>query len=323
MTIMNKLDQLRSMTEVVADTGDIVAIKKYQPLDATTNPSLLLKACEMPQYEPLIQGSIAWLKTQTVDPADAINLLADKFAVDIGQEILNIVPGRISTEVDARLSFDRDASIARARRLIEMYQASGIKKDRVLIKLAATWEGIEAARILQQEGIDCNLTLMFSIVQAVAAAEAKAFLISPFVGRIMDWYKQAEGKDGYPPNEDPGVISVRDIYALFKDRGYPTVVMGASFRNVGEIEALAGCDRLTIGPNFLEELAQDHGTLERQLFPDQKTDYPDCNFVDEADFRLQLNENAMATEKLAGGIRSFVVDQIKLEAILNKKMSAI
>ncbi len=319
---MNKLDQLRSMTEVVADTGDIVAIEKYQPLDATTNPSLLLKACEMPQYEALIQGSIAWLKNQEVEADDRVNLLADKFAVDIGQEILKIVPGRISTEVDARLSFDRDASVARARRIIKLYADSGIDKNRVLIKLAATWEGVEAARILQKEGIDCNLTLMFSVVQAVAAAKADAFLISPFVGRIMDWYKNHEGKDGYAPDEDPGVISVRNIYALFKDRGYPTVVMGASFRNVGEIEALAGCDRLTIGPNYLEELANDNGKLEQQLFADQKVAYKDCDFTDEADFRLQLNADAMATEKLAQGIRSFVADQEKLEALLSEKMLA-
>lgn len=317
---MNKLDQLRSMTEVVADTGDIVAIEKYQPLDATTNPSLLLKASEMPQYDPLIQSSIAWLNQQDVASEEKINLLADKFAVDIGQEILKIVPGRISTEVDARLSFDRDASVARARRIIQMYAESGIDKSRVLIKLAATWEGTEAAKILQNEGIDCNLTLMFSVVQAVAAAKADAFLISPFVGRIMDWYKAHEGKDGYPPEQDPGVKSVRNIYALFKDRGYETVVMGASFRNVGEIEALAGCDRLTIGPNYLEELANDNGELKQQLFADKKTDYVDCDFVDEADFRLQLNADAMATEKLAQGIRSFVADQVKLEALLSEKM---
>lgn len=317
---MNKLDQLRSMTEVVADTGDIVAIEKYQPLDATTNPSLLLKASEMPQYDPLIQNSIAWLNQQDVASEEKINLLADKFAVDIGQEILKIVPGRISTEVDARLSFDRDASVARARRIIQMYAESGIDKSRVLIKLAATWEGTEAAKILQNEGIDCNLTLMFSVVQAVAAAKADAFLISPFVGRIMDWYKAHEGKDGYPPEQDPGVKSVRNIYALFKDRGYETVVMGASFRNVGEIEALAGCDRLTIGPNYLEELANDNGELKQQLFADKKTDYVDCDFVDEADFRLQLNADAMATEKLAQGIRSFVADQVKLEALLSEKM---
>jgi len=203
-----------------------------------------------------------------------------------------------------------------------LYADSGIDKNRVLIKLAATWEGVEAARILQKEGIDCNLTLMFSVVQAVAAAKADAFLISPFVGRIMDWYKNHEGKDGYAPDEDPGVISVRNIYALFKDRGYPTVVMGASFRNVGEIEALAGCDRLTIGPNYLEELANDNGKLEQQLFADQKVAYKDCDFTDEADFRLQLNADAMATEKLAQGIRSFVADQEKLEALLSEKMLA-
>ncbi len=318
---MNKLDQLKTMTEVVADTGDIEAIKKYQPQDATTNPSLLLKAAAMPQYSSLIDNAIEWLGKQNASKDEQLDLLADKFAVAIGEEILKIVPGRISTEVDARLSFDRDASIARGRRIIELYQANNIGPDRVLIKLAATWEGIEAAKVLEAEGINCNLTLMFSTVQAVASAKAGAFLISPFVGRIMDWYKKEEGKESYPAEEDPGVLSVRHIYALFKDRGYKTVVMGASFRNVGEIEALAGCDRLTIGPNFLEELAQDSSTLKQMLDANHRPDYVPVDFATEAEFRYLMNADAMATEKLAQGIRSFVADQITLEKLFVERLN--
>lgn len=318
---MNKLDQLKTMTEVVADTGDIEAIKKYQPLDATTNPSLLLKAAAMPQYSSLIDSAIDWLDKQSVTEDQKLDLLADKFAVAIGEEILKIVPGRISTEVDARLSFDKDASIARARRIIDLYKSSNIGPERVLIKLAATWEGIEAARVLEAEGISCNLTLMFSTVQAVASAQAGAFLISPFVGRIMDWYKKTEGKEGYPAEQDPGVLSVRHIYALFKDRGYDTVVMGASFRNSGEIEALAGCDRLTIGPNFLEELSQDTDTLTQALDANNPAPYDAVDFKTEAEFRYLMNADAMATEKLAEGIRSFVADQIKLEQLLLDRLN--
>ena len=318
---MNKLDQLKTMTEVVADTGDIEAIKKYQPLDATTNPSLLLKAAAMPQYSSLIDSAIDWLDKQSVTEDQKLDVLADKFAVAIGEEILKIVPGRISTEVDARLSFDKEASIARARRIIELYKSSKIEPERVLIKLAATWEGIEAARELEAEGINCNLTLMFSTVQAVASAQAGAFLISPFVGRIMDWYKKTEGKEGYPAEQDPGVLSVRHIYALFKDRGYDTVVMGASFRNAGEIEALAGCDRLTIGPNFLEELSQNTGKLVQALNANDSPEYEPVDFNNEADFRYQMNADAMATEKLAEGIRSFVADQIKLEQLLLARLN--
>ncbi|MEO0576307.1 MAG: transaldolase [Pseudomonadota bacterium] len=319
---MNKLDQLRAMTDVVADTGDIEAIARLKPVDATTNPSLLLKAAGMAQYDALID-SVAATVPKGADDKTRVAQFADRFAVAIGTEILGIIPGRISTEVDARLSFDRDTSIQRAREIIALYEQAGFGKDRVLIKLASTWEGIEAARVLEAEGINCNLTLMFCDVQAVAAAKAGAFLISPFVGRILDWYKKAEGRDHFDADEDPGVLSVTNIYRLFRARGYETVVMGASFRNAGEIEALAGCDRLTIGPNFLDELAADTGTLERKLSPDDTDGYTDCDFVDEADFRLQMNASAMATEKLAEGIRGFVADQIKLEALLHERLAKI
>lgn len=308
------------MTAVVADTGDIEAIAKYEPLDATTNPSLLLKAAELPHYAELIDRAVAAADDARLSKKQRLDLLADRYAVAVGCEILNIVPGRVSTEVDARLSFDAPASAARARRLIELYAEQGIGRERVLIKLASTWEGIAAARELEAEGIQCNLTLMFSDVQAVAAARAGAFLISPFVGRIMDWYKKKEGRDGYPPEEDPGVASVRNIFHLYKSKGYKTVVMGASFRNAGEIEALAGCDRLTIGPNFLEELAADEGKLPRRLDADEPQPFTDCSYENEADFRYQLNDNAMATEKLAEGIRAFAADQIKLETLLEGRL---
>lgn len=317
---MNKLDQLRTMTDVVADTGDIEAIAKYRPVDATTNPSLLLKAAQMPQYESVVAATADWVRLQNVSADERIDLLCDKFAVAIGKEILGIVPGRVSTEVDARLSFDTRASVDRARRMIGLYADEGIGRERILIKLASTWEGCQAAAVLEKEGIQCNLTLLFSDVQAVAAAKAGAFLISPFVGRILDWYKKAEGVDGYAPDEDPGVKSVRNIHRLFKAKGYKTIVMGASFRNAGEIEALAGCDRLTIGPDFLEELAGDSGTLTRKLFADDAGDHTDCDFATEAEFRYQLNGSAMATEKLAEGIRNFVADQVKLAKLLSDRL---
>ena len=317
---MNQLDQLRSMTEVVADTGDIEAIARYKPVDATTNPSLLLKAASMPQYEDLIANSATWVKSAGIAAEDQVAVLGDKFAVEIGREILNIVPGRVSTEVDARLSFDTEASIAKARSLIGYYEDAGISRDRILIKLASTWEGIQAAETLEKDGVNCNLTLLFSDVQAVAAAKAGAFLISPFVGRILDWYKKAEGRDSYPADEDPGVISVRNIYRLFKAKGYETVVMGASFRNADEIRALAGCDRLTISPNFLEELENSTDELPRILSAADATDFVECDFADEADFRQQLGENAMASEKLDEGIKGFVADQAKLEALLAERI---
>lgn len=317
---MNKLDQLREMTDVVADTGDIEAIAKYRPIDATTNPSLLLKAALMPQYEALVASTADWVRRQNVPSDERIDVLGDKFAVAIGKEILDIVPGRVSTEVDARLSFDTQASIDRARRLIGYYADEGIGRERILIKLASTWEGCQAAEVLEKENINCNLTLLFSDVQAVAAAKAGAFLISPFVGRILDWYKKAEGVDAYAPDDDPGVKSVRNIYGLFKAKDYETIVMGASFRNAGEIEALAGCDRLTIGPNFLEELESDTTALTRKLSPGDSQSFADCDFETEAEFRYQLNNSAMATEKLAEGIRSFVADQIKLEELLSERL---
>lgn len=303
----NKLEQLKQFSDVVADTGDIEAIKLYKPVDATTNPSLLYAAAQLEQYAPLVQDALSRGK----DIADACDVLA----VSIGCEILKIVPGKISTEVDARLSFDTQASIAKAHRLIELYEQAGISKDRVLIKLASTWEGIRAAEVLQKEGINCNLTLLFSFSQAAACADAGAFLISPFVGRILDWYKANTDKKEYAPLEDPGVQSVTKIYDYYKACGYDTIVMGASFRNTGEIEALAGCDRLTIGPALLDQLQKDEGTLERVLSPEGKSGGQRI-IENEAQFRFNNNEDAMATDKLADGIRRFVADQISLEKFM-------
>lgn len=306
----NKLEQLKKYSDVVADTGDIEAIKLYKPVDATTNPSLLYSAAQLEQYAPLVKDALARGK----DIADAGDILA----VAIGCEILKIVPGKISTEVDARLSFDTQASIVKAHRLIELYEQAGINKDRVLIKLASTWEGIRAAEVLQKEGINCNLTLLFSFSQAAACADAGAFLISPFVGRILDWYKANTDKKEYAPLEDPGVQSVTKIYDYYKSCGYNTVVMGASFRNIGEIEALAGCDRLTIGPALLDQLQKDTGSLERVLSADGKSG--GSRFIEtEAQYRFSNNEDAMATDKLADGIRRFVVDQVNLEKFLHAK----
>jgi transaldolase len=314
----NKLEQLKTMTDVVADTGDIEAIRQYQPLDATTNPSLLLKAAQMPQYKPLIQQSLIWGKQQSGDTDNTITMAADKLAVLIGCEILSIIPGRISTEVDARLSFDTDATIDKAKALIALYQEQGINKERVLIKIAATWEGIKAAEVLEKEGINCNLTLLFSFAQAAACGDAKVFLISPFVGRILDWYKNNTDKKEYTANEDPGVLSVSEIYRYYKQHTIKTVVMGASFRNTGEIEALAGCDRLTISPALLAELEADEGELTRQLSPSTRDTSSQQSplALTEAAFRFQMNESPMATEKLAEGIRQFVKDQISLEVLL-------
>ncbi|MFR5627408.1 MAG: transaldolase, partial [Haemophilus parainfluenzae] len=260
-----QLDSLRSMTVVVADTGDIDAIKKYQPQDATTNPSLILSASALPQYAPLIDEAIAYAKAQSADKAQQLIDAEDKLAVNIGLEILKIVPGRISTEVDARLSYDTQATVEKARKLIALYNVAGISNDRILIKIASTWQGIRAAEILEKEGINCNLTLLFSEAQARACAEAGVYLISPFVGRILDWYKANTDKKEYAPAEDPGVISVTKIYNYYKEYGYKTVVMGASFRNVGEIIELAGCDRLTIAPALLKELQENSTALVRKL----------------------------------------------------------
>lgn len=311
----SKLEQLKQFTDVVADTGDIEAIRLYKPLDATTNPSLVYKAAQMPQYQELLKASIAASKGIT-NSAEQLSAASDHLAVGIGLEILKIVPGRISTEVDARLSFDTEASIAKARHLIRLYEQGGVDKSRVLIKLASTWEGIRAAEVLEKEGINCNLTLLFGFNQAAACADAGAFLISPFVGRILDWYKANTDKKEYLPEEDPGVVSVRRIYNYYKQHGYNTVVMGASFRNLGEIEALAGCDRLTISPQLLQELDQDHGTLTRVLSPSNVGESIAKQIETEASFRFGVNQDAMATEKLAEGIRGFVKDQLNLENLL-------
>lgn len=314
----NLLEQLKSMTTIVADTGDVEAIKSVKPVDATTNPSLLLKASTLPQYASLIDESIAFAKKQGGSKEAQIENAADKLAVLIGIEISKVVPGRISTEVDARLSFNIDKMVAKGRKLIKLYQEAGVGKDRVLIKLASTWEGIKAGEILEKEGINCNLTLLFGFGQARACAEAGVFLISPFVGRILDWYKAKTGET-YTAETDPGVVSVRNIYAYYKDHGYKTVVMGASFRNTGELIALAGCDRLTVSPNLLQDLAATEGTLARVLNDGGAKSAPPAKMTEE-EFRFQLNEDAMAIEKLSEGIRGFVADQIKLEKALAEKL---
>jgi transaldolase len=316
--VTSKLEQLKQFTDVVADSGDIEAIRLYKPLDATTNPSLVYKAAQMPQYHDLVASSINAAKG-IANSAEQLAAAGDHLAVGIGKEILKIVPGRISTEVDARLSFDTNASIAKARHLIDLYAKGGVDKSRVLIKLASTWEGIRAAEVLEKEGINCNLTLLFGFNQAAACADAGVFLISPFVGRILDWYKANTDKKEYTAEEDPGVVSVRRIYNYYKQHGYNTVVMGASFRNIGEIEALAGCDRLTISPQLLQELEQDTGKLERALSPSNSGEAIDKLIDTEASFRFGLNQDQMATEKLSEGIRGFVKDQIALENLLKSR----
>lgn len=313
------LEQLKSMTAIVADTGDIEAIRRNRPEDATTNPSLLLKAVTLPEYAPLIDDAVTWARAQGGGREQQVHGAADKLAVDVGLEVLKIVPGRISTEVDARLSFDTQATLTRARRLIHLYNEASIDNARVLIKIASTWEGIRAGEILEHEGIHCNLTLMFGFAQARACAEAGVTLVSPFVGRILDWYKAKGGGAEIAPADDPGVHSVRRIYQYFKEHGYTTTVMGASFRNSGEILELAGCDRLTIGPNFLEELQNTEGVLERKLVYSGATK-PRPPSMTEGEFRWQMNEDAMATDKLAEGIRGFTVDQIKLEKMLAERI---
>ena len=314
----SKLEQLKKFTDVVADTGDIEAIRLYKPLDATTNPSLVYKAAQMPQYQDLLTSAINGSKGIT-DSAEQLSAACDHLAVGIGLEILKIVPGRISTEVDARLSFDTKASIAKAHQLINLYEKGGVDKSRVLIKLASTWEGIRAAEALEKEGINCNLTLLFGFNQAAACADAGVFLISPFVGRILDWYKANTDKKEYTSEEDPGVVSVRHIYNYYKQHGYKTVVMGASFRNIGEIEALAGCDRLTISPQLLQELDQDKSELKRILSPTNSGKNIAKQIETETSFRFGVNQDAMATEKLAEGIRGFVKDQINLENLLKSR----
>ncbi|MFV1921389.1 MAG: transaldolase [Methylotenera sp.] len=314
----NLLDQLKEMTTIVADTGDVEAIKSVKPVDATTNPSLLLKASQLPQYAHLIDEAISYAKSKGGSKEDQIENAADKLAVLIGIEISKVVPGRISTEVDARLSFDTEKMIAKGRKLIALYQEAGVGKDRVLIKLASTWEGVKAGEALEKEGINCNLTLLFGFGQARACAEAGVYLISPFVGRILDWYKAKTGET-YDQESDPGVVSVRNIYQYYKEHGYKTVVMGASFRNTGELIALAGCDRLTVSPGLLQELAATEGTLTQVLKDGGATKTPPAKMTEE-EFRFELNQDAMATEKLAEGIRGFVADQNKLEAALSEKL---
>ncbi|SEI18353.1 transaldolase [Pseudomonas asplenii] len=304
----SKLEQLKQFTTVVADTGDLEAITRLKPVDATTNPSLLLKAAALPGYAELLKSAVAHAKGD-------VGLACDHFAVSVGSGILKAIPGRISTEVDARLSFDEAALLAKANQLIELYDKAGVGRDRVLIKLASTWEGIRAAEKLEKAGIQTNLTLLFSFAQAVACADAGVFLISPFVGRIYDWYKKSTGNE-YTGADDPGVQSVTRIYNYYKSNDYKTVVMGASFRNLNQIEHLAGCDRLTISPDLLEKLSQDLGSLVRQLTPGTTGEARQS--LNEAQFRWASNEDAMATEKLAEGIRQFARDQEKLEALLTR-----
>lgn len=314
---MSKLDALREITSVVADTGDIEAIRQHQPEDATTNPSLILKAAQLTHYRPLLDRALSWAQQQ--DNADSLlSNACDHLAVHIGCDILTIIPGRISTEVDARLSFDQQATERKARKIIAMYEAEGIARERILIKIAATWEGIQAAKTLEAEGIQCNLTLLFSFAQAIACADANVTLISPFVGRILDWYKTNVPNEDYQGVNDPGVQSVSQIYHYYKQHGIRTIVMGASFRNISEIEQLAGCDKLTISPELLSQLASDEQALTRQLSPAISESLPkyDKQSLNEAEFRWALNQDAMATDKLADGIRRFAIDQIALETLL-------
>jgi transaldolase len=311
---MNRLDQLKAMTTVVADTGDFEAIAEYRPQDATTNPSLLYKAAKMPHYRELVEDAIAFGQAQDSERTAQARWGMDKLAVNFGAEILKIVPGRVSTEIDARLSFDTEATVRRAETFIRLYDEVGVGPERVLLKIASTWEGIRAAERLERQGLHCNLTLMFSFPQAVAAADAGATLISPFVGRILDWYKKADNVPGYPADEDPGVQSVTRIFNYYKRHGYSTVVMGASFRNIDEILELAGCDYLTIAPALLGELASTEGEITRKLDPDQAREMAiERVSFDEVGFRWGLNEDAMATEKLAEGIRLFAADTVRLE----------
>ena len=316
---MNQLDGIKQFTTVVADSGDIESIRHYQPQDATTNPSLLLKAAGLAHYAHLIDDALQWGKKQGKTQEQQVAEACDKLAVNFGAEILKSIPGRVSTEVDARLSFDQQKSIDKARHLVDLYQQQGIDKSRILIKLASTWEGIRAAEALEKEGINCNLTLLFSFAQARACAEAGVFLISPFVGRIYDWYQARSPMDPYVVEQDPGVKSVRNIYDYFKQHRYDTIVMGASFRRTEQILALAGCDRLTIAPNLLKELQEKEEPVVRKLVPSSQTFHRPAP-MSEAEFRWEHNQDAMAVEKLSDGIRQFAVDQRKLEDLLAAKL---
>ncbi len=321
VTAINLLDQLKQHSLIVADTGDFEHIRKYQPRDSTTNPSLLLKAAQMPEYQELVEKVLVETKKESTRAGQSMEIAMDKLALAFGIEILKIVPQRVSTEVDARLSFDTAATIAKARSLIARYEKAGISRERILIKIASSWEGICAAKEVTREGIHCNLTLLFSFPQAVACAEAGVQLISPFVGRILDWYKKSTGRNSYPPVEDPGVLSVAEIYNYYKKYEYKTEVMGASFRNKEEILELAGCDLLTISPALLEELQQGTGEATRKLNPDNAAacKHPRISY-DEKSFRWALNENQMATEKLSEGIRLFAADTVKLEQYLAPRL---
>lgn len=316
---MNQLDALKKITTVVADSGDIESIRHFEPQDATTNPSLILKAADLPQYQNLIKDALDYARKQGGSKETQVINATDKLAVNIGAEILKSVPGRVSTEVDARLSFNRDLCIEKARKLIGLYQDHGIDKSRILIKLASTWEGIQAAKELEKEGINCNLTLLFSFAQARACAEAGVYLISPFVGRIYDWYKAKEPNAAYDVEQDPGVKSVRDIYEYYKSHGYETVIMGASFRKVEQILALAGCDRLTLSPNLLEELKASDAPVERKLQPSSQAGKKPAPLT-QAEFLWEHHQDAMAVDKLAEGIRQFAVDQKKLEDMLSAQL---
>lgn len=318
---MNKLDQLKKLTTIVSDTGEFDEIKSYRPTDATTNPSLVLAASTKPEYQFLIDEAVQWGKKNGKTPKECIEQSLDKVFINFGLEILKIVPGRVSTEVDARLSFDVEGSVKKARHLISLYEAAGMDRKRILIKLASTWEGVKAAEILEKEGIHCNMTLLFSLGQAIASAQASATLISPFVGRILDWYKKSENKESYPPAQDPGVISVTQIFNYYKKMGIKTQIMGASFRNIDEILELSGCDLLTIAPKLLQELQTAEGPVTRKLDPAaaQKMN-PEKIVVDEKTFRWMLNENPMATDKLAEGIRNFAKDNVKLEKMIEQRL---
>jgi transaldolase len=309
------------MTVVVADTGDLEAVRRLKPQDCTTNPTLLLKAAELPAYAPIMEEAAEWGRRQGGSRDAVVEAVCDRLAVAFGAELAGIVPGRVSTEVDADLSFDTEATVAKGREIIKAYEARGVGRERILIKIASTWEGIRAAEALQREGIDCNLTLLFSLAQAAACADAGVFLISPFVGRILDWHVKAGGGP-YTAETDPGVLSVRQIYAYYKAHGIDTVVMGASFRNAGEIEALSGCDRLTISPALLDELAGSNGDLPRRLSPDRVADAPARLHLDEKAFRFALNEDAMATEKLSEGIRQFVKDLRSLRVLVARRLES-
>jgi transaldolase len=344
----SQLDQISNWTAIVADTGDINSIAQFHPQDATTNPSLILKAAQNPDYHHLIQDAVKFGKEYMVshrkeldqeypqgfdEAEEMLNVIVDRLSVNFGKQISLLVPGYISTEVDARLSFDTNKTIKRARRIIGFYEKVGVGRDRILIKIASTYEGIQAAKVLEQEGIHCNLTLLFSIYQAILCAQNNVTLISPFVGRILDWHKKASGRLDYGPEDDPGVLSVRSIYKYYKRFGVNTIVMGASFRNKEEIIALAGCDRLTIAPKLLEELGECHDEVKRVLHPsgaiegeeekgeeEEEEEFPEAIELDEESFRWHMNEDAMATEKLSEGIRKFNEDLVSLRAILQEQI---